>query len=595
MNFPFKYIFLLLFFISLHAEASKKVKTPPNVILILTDDLGIGDLGCMGNPWLKTPNIDAFYKESIRLTDFHVSPLCTPTRAAIVTGKYPINNGAWATYKGRDMLAENAFTIAKAFKSNGYTTGLFGKWHLGDNYPLRPTDMGFDTAVHHLAGGVGELSDYWGNSYFNDVYYRNNKPEIFEGYCTDVWFQETINFIEENKEEPFFVYLPTNAPHDPLIVAEKYAKPYQKLEGKDIISANLYGMIANIDENFGKFYQYLNKQNLMDNTILIFMSDNGTRFGYSNDGELGYNKGYRGIKGSKQEGGHRVPFFIRWPNGKISGGKDVNDLTAHVDLIPTLASLCGLKLPKEVAFDGIDFSESLRKRKEKKSSRVAFVHNRQDWRQPKDVDQTCIMKNQWRLINGTKLYDVEKDPKQTKNLAEEFPELVREMLIKNAKFLEKTKENSEYNELPIQVIGNDAQTQIKLTIQHAIGEDSGIWKPEQIAAGMKNTNNTHALRVEKDGLYQIELRRWPIECEGVIWGVPNQNPKNLFHYETIHPTKARIQIENQILEKDILKNENAVTFNVNLSKGKTFLVNDFIEGKMKYGVYYTYIKYLGKK
>ena len=199
MNFPFKYIFLLLFFISLHAEASKKVKTPPNVILILTDDLGIGDLGCMGNPWLKTPNIDAFYKESIRLTDFHVSPLCTPTRAAIVTGKYPINNGAWATYKGRDMLAENAFTIAKAFKSNGYTTGLFGKWHLGDNYPLRPTDMGFDTAVHHLAGGVGELSDYWGNSYFNDVYYRNNKPEIFEGYCTDVWFQETINFIEEIK------------------------------------------------------------------------------------------------------------------------------------------------------------------------------------------------------------------------------------------------------------------------------------------------------------------------------------------------------------------------------------------------------------
>ena len=271
MNFPFKYISLLLFFllISLQAEASKKVKTPPNVILIVTDDLGIGDLGCMGNPWLKTPNIDRFHKESVRMTDFHVSPLCTPSRAAIMTGRYPINNGAWATFKGRDMLSENSLTMANVFKENGYKTGLFGKWHLGDNYPLRPTDKGFDTAVHHLAGGVGELSDYWGNSYFDDVYYVNNIPKQFKGYCTDVWFQETTKFIDQNKEEPFFVYLPTNAPHDPLIVAEKYAEPYKKFEGKEIISANLYGMIANIDENFGKFYKYLKREDLLDNTILI--------------------------------------------------------------------------------------------------------------------------------------------------------------------------------------------------------------------------------------------------------------------------------------------------------------------------------------
>jgi len=279
----------LLTFITFFSGFSmqKKQQKPPNVILILADDLGIGDLGCQGNPWLKTPEIDAFYMEAVRMTDFHVSPLCTPTRAALMTGQYPINNGAWATFKGRDALSEDAITIADIFKANGYKTGLFGKWHLGDNFPSRPTDSGFDTAIHHLAGGIGELSDYWGNSYFDDVYYVNNQPKQFEGYCTDVWFEEATRFIGQNKENPFFVYLPLNAPHDPLIVAEKYAEPYKKLEGKEISSANLYGMIANIDENFGKFHQYLEEQNLLENTILIFMSDNGTRFGYSRDGKFG--------------------------------------------------------------------------------------------------------------------------------------------------------------------------------------------------------------------------------------------------------------------------------------------------------------------
>ena len=180
----------------------------PNVILILTDDQGIGDLGCHGNPWLKTPNIDKFYKSSVRFTDFHVSPLCTPTRAAIMTGQYPIHNGAWATYKGRDALSKGNTTIADVFKSAGYKTALFGKWHLGDNYPVRPTDSGFGHVVQHHAGGIGELSDHWGNTYFDDVYYVNNKPKQFEGYCTDVWFEETMKFIDKNKDDPFF-YLST--------------------------------------------------------------------------------------------------------------------------------------------------------------------------------------------------------------------------------------------------------------------------------------------------------------------------------------------------------------------------------------------------
>ncbi|NJB83520.1 arylsulfatase [Wenyingzhuangia aestuarii] len=584
----------ILFFLLLSIFVLQlKAQTKPNVILILTDDLGIGDLGCQGNPWLKTPEIDAFYEQAVRMTDFHVSPLCTPTRGAIMTGKYPINNGTWATFKGRDGLAENTITMANMFKNNGYKTALFGKWHLGDNYPSRPTDLGFDEAIHHLAGGVGELSDYWGNSYFDDVYYKNNKPTQFKGYCTDVWFEETTKFIQKNKSKPFFVYLPTNAPHDPLIVAEKYAAPYKHLEGKEIISANLYGMIANIDENFGKFQHFLEKEDLLDNTILIFMSDNGTRYGYSKNGKLGYNKGFRGIKGNKEEGGHRVPFFIRWPNGKIQGGKDIQNLAEHVDLMPTLAALCNLEIPKNLKLDGRDFSSILSNPKAKLQDKIAFIHHNQDWRPPSDVAQSCIMKGSWRLINGNQLYNVEKDPKQQNNVIDQHPELVKQLLYNNQKFVEKAKQKKAYKELPFHVVGNKAQKEIKLTIQHAIGEDGGIWKPEQVSEGVKNKNNTHAIFVEKEGVYEISCARWPQECSGPILGIPSENPKNLYEYKAIHPEKVRISIANQMHEKSIKEDAEVVTFSVNLSKGKTLLTNDFIEGDSTYGVYYTYIKYIG--
>lgn len=516
-------IFVML--ASLRFENRELDKRQPNVILILTDDQGIGDLGCHGNPWLKTPNIDAFYEEAVRMTDFHVSPVCTPTRGAIMTGRYPINNGAWATFKGRDALSEGASTMADVFRQNGYRTGIFGKWHLGDNYPVRPTDCGFDVAIHHNAGGVGELSDYWGNSYHDDVYFVNNEPKPFKGYCTDVWFQEAMRFIENTQDKPFFVYLSTNAPHDPLIVDQSYSAPYQPLEGKKILSANLYGMIANIDENFGKLNQFLEKKGLVENTILIFMTDNGTRFGYSRDGKFGYNNGFEGIKGDKLEGGHRVPFFIRWPNRSIQGGKDIDALTAHVDLLPTLASLCGLSTPEEMVFDGVDFSPLLTQKNKTLADRTVFVHHRQDWRPPMDVEGTCLMNEHWRLVNGNQLYDIENDRHQEKNLAQAYPEVVREMLKSNEAFLQSAKAGPEYTEFPVHVIGNASQAEVKLTIQHAIGEGPGIWKPQQVADGMKNVNNTHALKVEREGTYEISCRRWPKECPGPVWESRKKTPK----------------------------------------------------------------------
>ncbi|MEM6963876.1 MAG: arylsulfatase [Bacteroidota bacterium] len=600
MNFPT--ILSLLLLITLwscsapQSPRNKSAQDLPNVILVMTDDQGIGDLGCHGNPWLKTPRLDAFYEEAVRMTDFHVSPVCTPTRSAIMTGRYPINNGAWATYKGRDALAEGAVTMADIFQQNGYKTGIFGKWHLGDNYPVRATDCGFEVAIHHKAGGVGELSDYWGNSYFDDTYFVNNEPQSFKGYCTDVWFDEAMKFIEDTGDEPFFAYIPTNAPHIPFIVAEEYAAPYQSLEGTEINNANFYGMLANIDENFGKLNDFLKEKKLADNTILIFMTDNGSGGGLSKDGKLGHDYGFRGSKGYLTEGGHRVPFFIRWKNGKVHGGKDINDLTAHIDLLPTLASLCQLTLPKDLALDGIDFSPLLlQNKKQSLPDRTVFVHFRQDWRPPHSEKQSCVMTEKWRLVNGNELYDIEEDRFQENNLATQFPEVVNKLLQENENFTQRAATEAAYQTFPVNVIGNKNQEEIKLTIQHAIGEDGGIWKAEHVAAGMKNKNNTHAIKVETAGTYVISCRRWPKECSGPVLGVPQENPKNgIYDYQSISPDKVRIQIANQIIEKEIAPEAESVDFEVQLEKGKTFLVNDFMEGKDRYGIYYTYIKFLGE-
>lgn len=583
-------LLILLTFITTLISCKDESDLKPNVIIVMTDDQGIGDLSCHGNPYLKTPNLDAFYKESVSLTDFHVSPLCTPTRSAIITGKYPIRNGAWATFKGRDMITHNSPTIADIFKENGYATAIFGKWHLGDNYPARPTDCGFDYAVHHSSGGVGELSDYWGNNYFDDTYLVNNEPTQFEGYCTDVWFDKTIKYIERTKDRPFFIYLPTNAPHSPLVVADEYKAPYMEMEGKKIQSAAYLGMIANIDENFGRLDSYLKSTGLADNTILIFMTDNGTQYGFNLEKNWGFNKGFRGNKSNKEEGGHRVPLLIRWPNGGIIGQKEMDMLTAHVDLIPTLAGLAGLDLPESIALDGIDFSTQLLYERVVRNPRTVFIHHRQDWRAPDDVQGSCIMKDNWRLINGNELYNVAVDPMQLTNVIGKNQGVTEALLAENEVFIAETKQLEEYRNLPVSIVGTPHQEEITLTIQHAMGEGGGIWKSEHIAAGVKNVNNQYAIKFAQAGKYKISCRRWPKECPGPIHGVPKSNPKNQFTYQTITPEKVRIKIFDQVLESTVFVEDESVDFVVELPAGKAILQTDFVEAETEYGVYYTYIR-----
>ncbi|MCD6308800.1 MAG: arylsulfatase, partial [Candidatus Latescibacteria bacterium] len=343
----------------------------PNVVLIMTDDQGYGDLGCHGNDLIRTPNIDRLAGESLELTRFYVCPTCAPTRAGLLTGRCHHRTGVMGTMSGEALIAPDEMTVAAMLRDAGYRTGIFGKWHLGDSYPRRPIDMGFEEEVVHHGGGLGQPADppgvgyhdpvhqekynytiydnfpHWVNSnnYFDPVLSRNGVPEQFEGYCTDVFFGEAISFIERHRDEPFFVYLPTNAPHSPEIVSEDYLEPYRAL-GLDEKTARCYAMIENIDDNLARLRGRLASLGLVEDTILIFMGDNGPQYNR-------YNGGLRGRKAQFYEGGIRVPFFVHWP-GKIAAAAKSNEPAANIDILPTLLDACGVRSRGNVKLDGVD-------------------------------------------------------------------------------------------------------------------------------------------------------------------------------------------------------------------------------------------------
>ena len=292
----------------------------------MTDDQGYGDLACHGNPVIKTPNLDALHARSVRFTNFHVSPTCAPTRSALMTGRYTNATGAWHTIMGRSLLHPDEVTIADCFRASGYRTGIFGKWHLGDNYPCRPQDNGFDEVLVNGGGGVWQTPDYFGNDYTDDWCFHNGKPEPYKGFCTDVWFENALKFMDGSSRQgkPFFCYIATNAPHGPMWAPDRYTAAYEGV--KNLKEPGFYGMIANIDDNAAKLVKFLRDRKLEQNTIFIYLTDNGT----SSGAEV-FNAGMRGQKGSPYEGGHRVPLFVSWPGGGLGSPRDIDKIgRAHV-------------------------------------------------------------------------------------------------------------------------------------------------------------------------------------------------------------------------------------------------------------------------
>ena len=371
-------------------QTETAIKARPNVVLVITDDQGYGDIAAHGNPVIKTPNLDKLHDRSVRLTNFHVSPTCAPTRAALMTGRYTDVTGTWHTIMGRSIMNREEVTLAEAFQKSGYRTGMFGKWHLGDNYPYRPHDRGFDTAFYHGGGGVWQTPDYFTNDYFDDTYFRNGQPEKAEGFCTDVWFKNAMEFIAEAKAEakPFICYLSTNAPHGPMWAPEEYEKMYEGVEG--LREAGFYGMITNIDDNVARLTAFLQQNGLEENTIFIFMTDNGTAAGANV-----WNAGMKGAKGSPYDGGHRVPFFVYWPAGGLVGPKEIDTLTAHIDVLPTLVELCELEKPAGPEVHG-------------KSLKPLLYGKADEWpdRAFATDSQKSVMTQQWRMVNQSADGDV---------------------------------------------------------------------------------------------------------------------------------------------------------------------------------------------
>ncbi|WP_395142063.1 arylsulfatase, partial [Armatimonas sp.] len=284
----------------------------PHIVIILTDDQGFGDLSCNGNPVLKTPNIDRLHDEGVRFTHFHVSPTCSPTRAALLTGKHEMRSGISHTIYERERLSLKATTLAQVLKKAGYATGIFGKWHLGDEDAYQPDKRGFDEVFIHGAGGIGQsypgtCGDAPGNTYFDPAIWHNGRFEKTKGYCTDVFFDQATRWIEEKRggKAPFFAYITPNAPHGPLQVRPEDEARYAGKVDKQ--AAKFFGMIANIDDNVGKLLERLKALGIERETLVIFMNDNGGTAGVKV-----FNAGMRASKNTVYQGGTRAASFWRW-------------------------------------------------------------------------------------------------------------------------------------------------------------------------------------------------------------------------------------------------------------------------------------------
>ncbi len=393
-------LLLIALLVSCNSGKEEKVDqlNHPNVVLILTDDQGWGDLGIHGNDKISTPTIDQMATRGAQFGRFYVSPLCAPTRASLLSGRYYLRTGTSWVSKGLENMRSSEITIAELFKEQGYKTGCFGKWHNGAHFPEHPNQQGFDEFIGFCAG-------HW-NNYFNTTLEHNGEAYPTQGYITDVLTDEAIKFIEQNREDPFFCYIPFNAPHGPFQVPDQYFDKYKTLGFNDK-DATIYGMCENIDDNVQRLFDKIHQLELDENTIIIFMTDNGP------NGER-YNGGMRGIKGSIHEGGVRVPCFINW-KGKIEP-KSIEAIAAHIDILPTLTSLCKLQLPEKIQLDGMDLSALLLTDQTKLEERLYYTKKSTEFIEP----DGAVRSDQYRLVmdeGDTMLFDMKVDPGEKNDLS----------------------------------------------------------------------------------------------------------------------------------------------------------------------------------
>ncbi len=470
----------------------------PNVLLIMTDDQGWGDVGFHGNPQLKTPHLDRLAGQSTELTQFHVCPVCSPTRASLLTGRYNYRTGAIDTYLGRSTMAGDETTVAEMLSAAGYRTGIFGKWHLGDNYPSRPVDQGFEEALVHRGGGIGQPADPPGNRYFDPLLVHNGREVKSRGYCSDVFTDAAMAFIGEHRHERFFAYLAFNCPHTPLQVPPEYHRRYQGLS-LDEDTAKVYGMIANIDDNLGRLFAKLKELDLEENTIVVFLTDNGPQ-------QRRYNGILKDLKGSVFEGGIRAPCLLRWPGNFAAGGK-IGQIAAHIDIVPTLLDACGIQRPANVKFDGVSLLPLLRGHEASWPDRTLFFQwHRGD--QPQRYRACAVRSTRYKLVQPAgrdgqdpftpawALYDLSADPGEEHNIIDTHADVAASMKTAYEKWFVDVSGTRGYP-APRIIVGTAHENPVTLTRQDWRGPRAG-WSPESLGYW--------DIEVAAAGAYDITLR-----------------------------------------------------------------------------------------
>ena len=483
---------------------------PPNVVLILTDDQGCGDLAFTGNPRLATPHLDRLAHEGTRFTQFYVSPVCAPTRASLLTGRYHLRTGVRGVIEGREFMVDEEVTLAEALSAAGYATGLVGKWHLGENYPWVPHAQGFDTFVGFRDGS---------HPYFDAVLERSGEPYPTEGYLTDVLTNHAIAFAERHQDVPFFLYLSYNAPHSPLQVPEAYVRPYRDLSEH---TALIYGMMASVDANVGRLLERLDELGLAENTLVLFTSDNGPLYGGGGyERAERYNCGLRGTKYEVYEGGVRVPLVVRQP-GAVPAGKTVDVPAAHIDLLPTVLDYADVPLPGGIILDGRSLRPLLSDTASSWPDRTLFMsypgEQGQREAEPSPYPGGMATDGHYKMVNGEELYHLAADPGETTNLAAEKPDVLRRLDTAYRTFWEEA--NGERAPYPRVEVGHREENPARLAahwarrtggLQFQFEDDPPTYRDigvhgDWLARWSEGDRATWPLDVRASGQYRVALR-----------------------------------------------------------------------------------------
>jgi len=573
----------------------------PNVVVILTDDQGYGDLSCHGNPHLQTPRLDRLKEESVAFDRFFVSPTCSPTRAAALCGRHEFRCGVSHTTVGRSLLQGGIPTVADHFAGAGYRTAVIGKWHLGDAHPCRPEDRGFGHVFVHGGGGIGQTPDYWGNGYFDPMIRTRGGWKKTEGYCTDVFFDEARRWIGERAaaREPFFLWLAPNVPHWPYLAPEGAEKKFLSA-GLDAKTAVFYAMIEDLDRNVGRLLDGLGELGIAEDTVVVFFTDNGSAVPT-------WNAGMRGAKGSPDEGGVRVPCFIRWP-GSIAGGRLIGEPAAHVDLLPTLVGLCGIEPGSTAGVEGADLAPVLLGRGKMPTGRTFFTHVGRwpgsDSPARHRAGKFSIRDDRWRLV-GTRLHDMAEDPGQENDLFEKRPrEAVR--LLESygmwwSEVLPVLRQPVRYR------IGGERQAKVRLTCfdwwpsNECECHDAALrlWNQEQVkkvlasvkagGAGLKGGLSGHwKLWAEQDGHYLVKMSKLPADA-----AVGERREMGMLKAGTVH-----VRVNRNEVRMELLEGASEVSIGIDLEPGPADLEAWFggqIDGGGPLGAFFAEVSRVGER